>query len=137
MRRVWVWERKNANRTAEFDPFIKSQLASRNQLLRLMWCKFGHVMLEKSRQRNPRTPPIGEALLVSERGVVSPSSSPLQNGRFCTANPACRVEDGLLAFNTSEAELDSVIFIQSVINTFWATKITTRMATSHSVAFLW
>ena len=29
--------------TVEYDPFIKSQLASRNQLSDLMWCKFGHV----------------------------------------------------------------------------------------------
>jgi len=43
----------------EYDPFIKSQLASRNSLLGLMWCKFGHVTVEILTQRNPRTPPSG------------------------------------------------------------------------------
>ena len=31
------------NHTVEFDPFIKSQLASHNQFESLMWCKLGHV----------------------------------------------------------------------------------------------
>ena len=29
--------------TVEYDPFIKRQLASRNQLEGQMWCNFGHV----------------------------------------------------------------------------------------------
>ena len=29
--------------TVEYDPFIKSQLASRNQLSGFTWCEFGHV----------------------------------------------------------------------------------------------
>jgi len=32
--------------TVEYDPFIKSQLASRNQLQGRVWCKCGHVMFE-------------------------------------------------------------------------------------------
>ena len=34
--------------TVDYDPFIKSQLASRNWLKGLMWCKFGHVTVELS-----------------------------------------------------------------------------------------
>jgi len=45
--------------TVEYHPFIKSQLALRNQLEGLLWCKFGHVTVKISNQRNPRTPPSG------------------------------------------------------------------------------
>ena len=38
--------------TVEHDPFIKSQLASRNWLQGLMWCKFGHVPPENG---SPKT----------------------------------------------------------------------------------
>ena len=34
--------------TEEYDPFIQSQLARRNQLSGLMWCKFGHVTFKIS-----------------------------------------------------------------------------------------
>ena len=43
--------------TVEYDHFIKSLLASRNYWRGLTWCKFGHVTLEISSQRNPPTPP--------------------------------------------------------------------------------
>jgi len=49
--------------TVEFDPFIKSQLASHSQLLGLLWCTFGHVTLEFWSQRNPRPPPCGPQIL--------------------------------------------------------------------------
>ena len=46
--------------TVEHDPFIKSQLASRNQHKGQMWCKFGHVAPQFwGGGRNPRTPPCG------------------------------------------------------------------------------
>ena len=32
--------------TMDYDPLIKSQLASRNQLWGLVWCKFGHMTLK-------------------------------------------------------------------------------------------
>ena len=32
--------------TVKYDPFIISQLASRNLLWGLVWCKSGHVMFE-------------------------------------------------------------------------------------------
>jgi len=38
----------------DYDPFIKSQLASRNQLQDLMWCKFGHVSPLNLRRTKPR-----------------------------------------------------------------------------------
>ena len=40
----------------EYDPFIKSQLASGNLLEGLMRCKFGHLTLRILRERTPRTP---------------------------------------------------------------------------------
>ena len=46
------------NHTMEFNPFIKSQLASHNQLGGVMWCKFGHVTPE----RNPLTPLCGKVV---------------------------------------------------------------------------
>jgi len=49
----------NRTHTMEYDPFIKSQLASRNELEGLMWCKFGHVTLKIVLQRNPRAPTCG------------------------------------------------------------------------------
>ena len=51
--------RKWRGHTAENDPVIKIQLASRNQLEDLVWCKFGHVPRGFQRGRNLRTPPIG------------------------------------------------------------------------------
>ena len=45
--------------TVEYDPFIKSQLASRNQIEGLMRCKFGHVTSRMWAQRDPRNPPSG------------------------------------------------------------------------------
>ena len=39
--------------------WIKSQLASRNQLQGLMRCRFGHVTCENLKQRSPLTPPGG------------------------------------------------------------------------------
>jgi len=41
------------------DPFNKRELASRNSFEGLVWCNFGHVTVEMSSQRNPRTPPSG------------------------------------------------------------------------------
>ena len=41
----------------EHDPFIRSQLASRNQLEGLMWYTFGHDTVDSSTQRNPGVPP--------------------------------------------------------------------------------
>ena len=41
----------------EYDPFIKSQLASHNELQGLKWDRLRHVTVEISTQRNPRTPP--------------------------------------------------------------------------------
>jgi len=45
--------------TVEHDPFIKRQITSLNYLWGLMWCKFGHVTIEISTPKNPRTPPCG------------------------------------------------------------------------------
>ena len=36
----------------EYDPFLKSQLASRSQLKGLMWCKFDNVTLEYPNEKN-------------------------------------------------------------------------------------
>ena len=38
--------------TVDYDPFIKSQLVSCNQLKGLIWCKFGHVTV-KNRPNKP------------------------------------------------------------------------------------
>jgi len=43
-------------KTVEHDPFIKSQLASRNQLEDRMGCKFGHVTHKILRKRTSRSP---------------------------------------------------------------------------------
>ena len=43
----------------EYDPFIKSQLASRNQLHGLMWRTLDHVTFEDPDERDPRPPPCG------------------------------------------------------------------------------
>jgi len=40
------------HQTMDYDPFIKSQLASRNELSGLMWREISHVTLEISRQQN-------------------------------------------------------------------------------------
>ena len=45
---VWVEigyrvKRPHPEHTVDYDPFIKSQLASHNQFQGLTWCKFGHV----------------------------------------------------------------------------------------------
>ena len=48
--------------TMEYDTFIKSQLASRNLVQGLMWCKFGHVFPGILGERNPRTPPCGTGI---------------------------------------------------------------------------
>ena len=55
------------HRTVEYDPLIKSQLESRNQLQGFMWCKFGHVPLK-----------IGG----NETRVVHRVASPLQFGQL-------------------------------------------------------
>jgi hypothetical protein len=47
------------NHTVAHDPFIKSQLASRNQLEGLMWYTFGHVHRRFQGGRNLRRPPRG------------------------------------------------------------------------------
>ena len=39
----------NQDRTVEYDPSIKSQLASRNSLQGLVWCKSGQVTVEMTR----------------------------------------------------------------------------------------
>jgi hypothetical protein len=44
-------------RTVDYDPFSKSQLASRNEPQVLKWCKFGHVTPEILWERNHRSPP--------------------------------------------------------------------------------
>jgi len=62
-------------RTVEYDPFIKSQLAARNQLYGLIWFKFGHVTLEISSQRNPRTPPCGTSRERNRELVMFPCVS--------------------------------------------------------------
>ena len=54
--------------TVEYDHVTESQLASRNHLQGRMWCKFGHVTLEISRQRNPRTPASGSRSPASSEG---------------------------------------------------------------------
>ena len=46
--------------TVDYDPFIDRQLASRNQLEGLTWCKFGHATVDIATQRNPHTPPRGK-----------------------------------------------------------------------------
>jgi len=46
----------------EYDPFLKSQLASRNQLQGLVCCTFGHITFETPNQRNPRDPPCGAVI---------------------------------------------------------------------------
>jgi hypothetical protein len=35
---------RNGTHKDDYDPFIKSDLASRNELSSLMWCKYGHVL---------------------------------------------------------------------------------------------
>ena len=52
----------------ENDPFIKSQLASRNQLYGLMRCKFGHVTFANPDKRSPRSPPCGHLAGVAAGG---------------------------------------------------------------------
>ena len=37
----------------EFEPFIKSQLASSSQLQGVVWCKFGHVTPPKTAPTKP------------------------------------------------------------------------------------
>ena len=44
------------NHTLDYDPFIQSQLASRNQLEGPTWCEFAHATFEISNKRNPRSP---------------------------------------------------------------------------------
>ena len=39
--------------TVEYDPFIKSQLAARNYLYGLVWCKFGHVTPQNLESTKP------------------------------------------------------------------------------------
>ena len=56
---VSVFRCKNTLHTVEYDAFMKSQLASSNSLEGLTWCKFGHVTVEFSPKRNPRSPPSG------------------------------------------------------------------------------
>jgi len=53
--------REKKRRSAACRVGSKSQLASRNQLWGLMFCKFGHVTLKLCRQRNPQTPLCGSA----------------------------------------------------------------------------
>ena len=48
----------------EYDHFMKSQRASRNSLQGLTWCKFGHVTVEISTHRDPRSPPNGTWVLI-------------------------------------------------------------------------
>ena len=51
--RTRAWDGRAArllHHTVDYAPFIKSQLASRNQLEGLVWCTFGHVTLERTSQ---------------------------------------------------------------------------------------
>jgi hypothetical protein len=59
------------NHTVEYDPFMKRQLTSRNQLEGLLWGKLGHVTPRFMQERNPRTPPCGEG----ERGGIQRKKS--------------------------------------------------------------
>ena len=45
--------------TVDYDPFIKSQIASHDEREGHMRGKFGHVASKISKQRNPRGPPCG------------------------------------------------------------------------------
>ena len=45
--------------TVEYNLFIKSHLASRNEIYGLMWCNFGHATFEHPNKQNPRKPPCG------------------------------------------------------------------------------
>ena len=40
--RVRALPRMHRRHLIKFDPFIKSQIASHNQNLEFVWCKFGH-----------------------------------------------------------------------------------------------
>ena len=55
--------------TVVYGPFITSQLASRNELECLMWCKFGNVTLKKLKQRNLRSLPCGGVFRVEGRQI--------------------------------------------------------------------
>ena len=45
--------RRVSHHMVEYDPFVKSQLASRNQLQGLLWCKFGHVAADLRKKEIP------------------------------------------------------------------------------------
>ena len=53
--------------TVEYEPFIRSQLASRNSLQGLMWCKFGHVPCGFPRGRTPRSPQSGKGWILGSK----------------------------------------------------------------------
>ena len=72
----------NLNNTVEYDPGIKSRLASRNYLKGLLWCSVGHVTLEISSQQNPQIPSRGKSLIASSSGSTAThaaSSLPLSH----------------------------------------------------------
>ena len=58
-------EMRGVTHTVEYDTFIKNQLALRNWLSGLMWCKFGHVTPRNPAPTKPfRTPPCGRLILL-------------------------------------------------------------------------
>ena len=69
-----VYQTMSTSHTEENDPFIKSQLASPNYFLGLMWCQFGHVTLEIWSQRTPQTLPCG--LIIVERRSLRQTLTP-------------------------------------------------------------
>ena len=59
--------------TLGYDPFIKSQLASRNELEGVVWCTFGHVTLNFWGERTRRTPPCGGGRAPAESSAYLPA----------------------------------------------------------------
>ena len=67
-----------ATQTVKSTPVIKSQLASRNQLWGLLWCKFGHVTLKISTRQNPILHCVRRVHLCKRSATsLSPSNSTL------------------------------------------------------------